>query len=41
MAAWDTIDIDPMEKNRLAKQIMERIEYTRDGNNVDIRVDFR
>lgn len=28
-------------ENRLAKQIMERIEYTRDGNNVDIRVDFR
>lgn len=39
--AWDTIEISPMERNQLAKQIVERIEYTRDGNKIDIRVKFR
>jgi len=40
-AAWETIDISSMEKNRLAKQIMERIEYTRNGAEIDICVKFR
>ncbi len=39
--SWDTIGIHPMERNRLAKQIIERIEYTRNDNEIDVRVKFR
>jgi len=39
--AWDTIEISPMERSQLTKQIVERIEYTRDGNKIDIRVKLR
>ncbi|MDQ0191042.1 hypothetical protein JI721_14275 [Alicyclobacillus cycloheptanicus] len=40
-ASWETLDIDPKERNRLAKQIIERVEYARNGDEVDIRVKFR
>ncbi|MHB1627887.1 MAG: hypothetical protein ACYCVB_05855 [Bacilli bacterium] len=39
-ASWPTT-IDVKERNRLMKLIIERIEYTRDGDEVDIRVKFR
>lgn len=39
-ASW-TAAIDVKERNRLMKLMIERIEYTRDGDEVDIRVKFR
>jgi len=39
-ASWATL-IDVKERNRLAKLIIERIEYTRNGDEIDIRVKFR
>ena len=39
-ASWTTV-IDVKERNRLMKLIIERIEYTRNGGEVDIRVKFR
>lgn len=39
-ASWTTT-IDVKERNRLMKLILERIEYTRDGDEVDIRMKFR
>lgn len=38
---WQLLDTKPEEKNRLFKQIIERIEYTRDGYRIDVRVKFR
>ena len=39
-ASWTTA-IDVNARNRLMKLIIERIEYTRNGNQVDIQVKFR
>lgn len=33
--------MSPMERNRPAKQIIEQVEYTRDGSEIDIREKFR
>ncbi len=38
--SWTTT-VDVKERNRLMKLIIERIEYTRNGNEVDIQVKFR
>jgi hypothetical protein len=39
-SSWTTA-IDVKERNRLMNLITLRIEYTRDGDEVDIRVKFR
>lgn len=39
-SSWTTA-VDVKERNRLMKLIIERIEYTRGGDEVDIRVKFR
>ncbi len=39
-ASWTTT-VDVKERNRLMQLIIERIEYTRNGNEVDIQVKFR
>ncbi|RIV29230.1 hypothetical protein D2Q93_01275 [Alicyclobacillaceae bacterium I2511] len=39
-ASWKTA-IDVQERNRLMKLITLRIEYTRNGDEVDIKVKFR
>ncbi|KUO95796.1 recombinase family protein [Ferroacidibacillus organovorans] len=38
---WKQLDCMPEEKNRLLKQIIERIEYVRDNYRIDVRVKFR
>lgn len=38
---WRQLDSQPEEKNRLLKQIIERIEYVRDNDRIDVRVQFR
>lgn len=39
-SSWTTA-IDVKERNRLMKLIIERIEYSRNGDEVDIRMKFR
>lgn len=39
-ASWSTV-IDVQEQNRLQKLIIERIEYTRNGDEIDIQVKFK
>lgn len=38
--SWTTT-IDVKERNRLMKPIVERIEYTRNGDEIDIQVKFK
>ena len=38
---WKQLDSQPEEKNRLLKQIIERIEYVRDNYRIDVKVTFR
>jgi len=38
---WQHLDTKPEEKNRLTKQVIERIEYARNGYGIDVRVKFR
>lgn len=38
---WQLLDTKPEEKNRLLKQVIERIEYARNGYGIDVRVKFR
>lgn len=38
---WEQLNAQPGEKNRLLKQITERIEYARDGYGINIRIKFR
>ena len=38
--AWDTDGISKRELNILAKQLIDRIEYVREGNNVQININF-
>lgn len=38
---WQHLDTKPEEQNRLFKQIIERIEYARNGAGINVRVKFR
>ena len=38
---WEQLDAKPGEKNRLLQQIIDRVEYTRDGYGINIRIKFR
>ncbi|MCU5460665.1 recombinase family protein [Bacillus cereus] len=38
--AWNTEGISKRELNTLAKQLIDRIEYVREGNNVQINIKF-
>ena len=40
-AAWETLDINPKERNRLTKRIVDRIVYTRNEDEIDIQMKFR
>jgi site-specific DNA recombinase len=36
--AWNASDIDNAELNRLAKELIDRIEFVRDGDTIEINV---
>jgi|GEM_PF-5354928 len=38
--AWNTDDVDPEDVNRLAKAVIDRIEYVRDGDNLKLDIKF-
>ncbi|WP_430981346.1 recombinase family protein [Bacillus thuringiensis] len=38
--AWNTVGITKRELNTLAKQLIERIEYVREGNNINMKIQF-
>ncbi|HDX9498501.1 MULTISPECIES: recombinase family protein [Bacillus cereus group] len=38
--AWNTEGITKRELNTLAKQLIERIEYVREGNNINMKIQF-
>lgn len=38
--AWNTEGIGKRELNTLAKQLIDRIEYVREGNNINIKIQF-